>query len=99
MKITAEEWGAKARNKMECYHLVAHGFSAFLPAADNVTIWHLRDLTDGVKKRISCTQVKHLHVPHYERLTVDHFMKFIEDYPFVQMCLPDMATEIKKMSR
>ena len=71
VKITADEWAAKARNKMECYHLVAHGFGAYLPAAENVTIWHLRDLADGVKKRISCTQVKYLHVPHYEQLTVD----------------------------
>ena len=99
VRITAEEWATKARNKTECYHLVAHGFGAYLPAVDNVTIWHLRDLADGVKKRISCTQVKYLHVPQYERLAVDDFLGFVEDFPFVQMCLPDKASEIKKMGR
>ena len=30
---------------------------------------------------------------------MDHFLKFVEDYPFVQMCLPDKSSEIKKMGR
>ena len=97
--ITAEEWGAKARDKVECYHKVGHEFGAYVPAIDNITIWHLRDLTSGVKKRINGKDVKHLHVPFYESLTVDDFIAFIEDFPFVKLCLPDRENELKKLGR
>ena len=32
--ITAEEWAAKAKNKVECYHQVAHVFGAYVPDVD-----------------------------------------------------------------
>ena len=50
---------------------------------DQVTTWHLRDLATGVKKAIKSQQVQHLHVPQYERLGVDDFIKLIDDHPFV----------------
>jgi hypothetical protein len=34
VKITAQEWGSKARSKPECYHEVAHTFNAFVPPID-----------------------------------------------------------------
>ena len=63
MRITAEEWGAKARDKVECYHQVAHVFGAYVPPVDNVTTWHLRDLCNGSKKMIKSAELKTLHVP------------------------------------
>ena len=63
MKITAEEWAAKARDKVECYHLVANVFGAYVPAFDQITSWHLRDLSTGVKKMIKGSEMKYLHVP------------------------------------
>ena len=99
VKITAEEWGAKARNKTECYHQVGHEFGAFVPPIDNITSWHLRDLSTGIKKMIKSSEIKHLHVPSYDKLSVEEFLKYIDDYPFVKMCLPDRENEIKKMGR
>ena len=99
VRITAEEWAAKARDKVECYHQVAHVFGAYVPAPDNITSWHLRDLSTGVKKMIKGTEVQHLHVPQYEHLTIPEFIKYIADYPFVRMCLPDRETEIVKLGR
>ena len=99
VKITAEEWGAKARRKVECYHQVGHEFGAFIPPLDNITSWHLRDLSTGVKTMIKGHEVKHLHVPQYDKLSIDEFIKYIDDYPFVKMCLPDRENEIKKMGR
>ena len=63
VRITADEWAAKARDKIECYHQVGHVFGAYVPAADNITSWHLRDLSTGVKKMIKGSEVQHLHVP------------------------------------
>lgn len=32
-------------------------------------------------------------------MSVDDFIEFIQDYPFVQMCLPDKKKEIQKLGR
>ena len=99
VRITADEFGSKNRDKVECYHTVAHKFNGYVPAIDNVTTWHLRDLSLGVKQMIKGPEAKQLHVPQYEQLTVDDLLKYIEDYPFVKMCLPDREKEIRKMGR
>ena len=99
VRITVEEWGAKARDKKECYHQVAHVFGAYVPEVDHITSWHLRDLCTGTKKMIKGTEVKYLHVPHYEHLSVEDFLTFLEQYPFAQMCLPDRKKEIMKLGR
>ena len=99
VKITAEEWGAKARAKAECYHQVGLVFGAYLPPIEHITSWHLRDLSTGVKKMIKGADVKFLHVPMYDKLSVDEFLKYIDDYPFVKMCLPDRENEVKKLGR
>ena len=97
--ITAEEWAAKARDKTECYHKVGHEFGAYLPSVDNVTTWHLRDLTTGIKKPIKGYDVKSMHVPCYEHLAVADFVGLIKEHPFVMMCLPDREKEMIKMGR
>ena len=99
VRITAQEWEAKVRDKTECYHKVGHEFGAYLPDVDNVTSWHLRDLSTGVKKPIKGTDMKSMHVPMYNQLSVEEFIKLIKDHPFVQMCLPDREKEMKKMGR
>jgi len=66
---------------------------------DNVTTWHLRDLSTGDKKRIRGIDVKTMHVPCYENLKLDDFVKLIQDHPFVAMCLPDREKEMIKMGR
>ena len=63
VRITADEWAAKARDKPECYNIVAHEYGAYLPHIDCVTVWHLRDLAAGKKKTIRCTEIKHLTIP------------------------------------
>ena len=97
--ITAQEFAAKCRDKTECYHKVGHEFGCYLPAPDNVTTWHLRDLISNVKKPIKGTDVQHLHVPQYESLSVEEFIKVVQAHPFVQMCLPDREKEMKKLGR
>ena len=63
VRITVDEWAAKARDKTECYRIVAHENGAYLPHIDCITVWHLRDLAAGKKKTIKDTEVKHLTVP------------------------------------
>ena len=99
VKITAQEWAAQARDKAECYHKVGHEFGAYLPSVDQVTSWHMRDLATGVKKRIKGVDIKSMHVPCYEGLTINDLIGLIKEKPFVQMCLPDREKEVKKLGR
>ena len=99
VRITVEEWAAKARDKNECYNLVAHENGAYLPHIDCITMWFLRDLAARRKKIIKGHEAKHLTVPHFEKLTIEEFLKFVSDYPFATMCLPDRKQELDKLPR
>ena len=99
VKVTAAEFGAKVKGKTECYNLLSHEWGAYLPHPELITVYHLRDLASGVKKPIKGRDIKHLHIPQYDHLTIEEFMKFAKDYPFVLMHLPDRLSEIKKMPR
>ena len=70
-----------------------------LPHPDQVTVYHLKDLTNGTKKHIKGKDVKHYNVPQYDYLSMDEFIGFAKNYPFVMMHLPDREKEIKKLSR
>ena len=37
--------------------------NVYLPPMDNVTIWHLRDLARGERKRIDAKDVQHIAIP------------------------------------
>ena len=70
-----------------------------MPHPDCVTMWYLRDLASGKKKPIKGTDIKHLSIPQYDKLTIEEFMKFVSDYPFATMCLPDRKQELDKLPR
>jgi len=40
-----------------------------------------------------------LSIPQYDYLTMDQFIQFAQDFPFVMMHLPDRLIEIKKFPR
>ena len=79
--------------------MLSHEFGAYLPHPELVTVYHLRDLANGVKKHIKGKDIKHYSIPQYDHLSIDEFMNFAKDYPFVMMHLPDRLKEIKKMPR
>ena len=62
-KVTAATFGAKYTNKREVYRFLATEANVYLPPMDNVTIWHLRDLARGERKRIDAKDVQHIAIP------------------------------------
>lgn len=48
--ITTNEFAAKFRSKTEVYAFLSIDVSAYLPAKEAVTIYHLKDLITGKKK-------------------------------------------------
>ena len=69
--MPAEEYGAKYRTKPEIFHFLAHDVGAYLSSYDTMTWMHLRDLQSGKKKIIKGTEMKHMHVPQYDHLTIE----------------------------
>jgi hypothetical protein len=62
----------------------------YLPRYENVTIYFLKDLLSGRKKRVKNTQVKHISVPLYDNLTVAKICDFLQSHPQVANWLPDL---------
>lgn len=76
VKVVAKDFAAKFSSKPECFHFLTHDCGSFLSSFDTMTIWHLRDLASGRRKRIKGGDVKHLSVPQYEGLTIEEFILF-----------------------
>ena len=56
-QVTAAEFAAKFQSKREVYRFLATEVNAYLPPFENVTVWHLRDIQSGTKKRMSRREV------------------------------------------
>ena len=64
-------------------------------AADNVTIYFLKDVIGAKKKYLRNHEVQFLFVPAYENLTLKHIAAYANQYSYVADYLPD-APDIPK---
>ena len=48
--VDQKEFASKFRTKGENWRFLATDVGAYIPPMQTVTIWHLKDLADGVKK-------------------------------------------------
>ena len=58
-----------------------------------MTIWHMRDLISGKRKRVKEADVKTLTVPHFEGLTIESFLEYAKNKPQVMLALPALERE------
>ena len=74
---------------------------AFLPAYDQVTIYHLRDLVSNRRKIVRCEDVKVLQVPHFEHLSIEDILEFASSHNggVAMMALPESRKEVTKLPR
>ena len=63
-----------------------------------MTIYWLKDLISGRKKRIKNNEVKHIAVPQYEGLGIKEMTTFLQDHQQVAQWLPDMQ-EIPRLPK
>ena len=99
VQVSSKEFNAKYADKTECYKFLTHDCGVYLCQYDNVTIWHMRDLCAGTRKRIYGKVVKHIHVPQYEGLTINDMLKFGFEYDSVKLALPIVEKEILNLHR
>ena len=58
--------------------LLATECKIYLPKEEHVTIWHLRDISNGTKSHVKADHVKHIAIPQYEGLTINDMMDYVE---------------------
>ena len=86
--IFAQEFGARFRSKRDCYRILTVEGNAYLPVANVITLYFMKDLISGkrqvsymnrfldVIKFIKGSKVKHCIVPQYETVSVEVMMEF-----------------------
>ena len=99
MKVTAKDFAAKMRDKQEVYHFLTNECGAYLSSYDTMTVWHMRDLVSGKRKRINGKDVKHLNVPQYEGLKLETFFEFAKEHDEVMRAFPLVQQEREKLPR
>ena len=98
VRITAKEFAAKYRDKREIYRFLASDVHVYLDSFENHTIWHLKDVAAGRKKKILAKAMKHISIPQYEGLFIADLLEYAKQYQSVMQALPP-ELEIKKLSR
>jgi len=83
------------------YRFLSSDCRAYLPSYDVITVWHLRDLAEGRRKIIKCTDVKVIQLPYYEGLTIDDILKWAKRHNngSAMKALPEVDKEILKLPR
>ena len=99
VKVTAAQFAAKYKEKREVWRFLTGEVRAYLPAYDNVTVWHLRDLASGKRTVIKSENIKHINVPQFEHLAIKDMMEYCAAIPKVMKAFPTEAREIDKLPR
>ena len=57
-QFSAQAFGAKYQNKNEVYRFLATDCEIYLPPKATCTIWFLKAIAAGKRRKIKCTEVK-----------------------------------------
>ena len=97
--INPASFGAKFKSKCEVYRFLTHDCGSYLSSYESMTIFHLRDLMSGERKRIKAVDVKHITVPHFKALKVEAMIQFASQYEDVKKALPSVEREVLDLPR
>ena len=84
---------------LQIYRFLTSECRAYLPSADTVTVFHLRDVASGKRRMIKCEEVKVFQVPYYNGLKIETMLEMAENYPEVMAALPELERERNKLPR
>ena len=80
------------------YSFLTVDANTYLPNIDTVTLYYLRDLMSGAKKRIKNKAVHHISLPAYEGLGINDVCNFLQNHQHVARYLPDIS-EIRRLPK
>ena len=64
-----------------------------------ISLAHCRQICSGDRKTIKCKDVRHVHVPQFDSLSIAHMLEFAKGYPEVFEILPSEEREIAILHR
>ena len=76
VSISSKEIGAKFEAKNEIYRFLASEVGVYLPSYETITIFHLRDIMSGAKKKVKSAQIRHISIPSFEGLYLKDILEF-----------------------
>ena len=76
VRITAEEFGAKYQSKREAYRFLTHDCGLYLSTYETMTVFHMRDIIAGKRRKIKSAEVKVITVPQFEGLKIETMFEF-----------------------
>jgi len=97
--IDAQSFGAKFQSKREVYRFLTHDCGAYLASYDSMTIFHMKDLAAGKRKRIKQVEVKVITIPFFEGLKIEAMLEYAATKPQVMDCLPMVKRERERLPR
>ena len=78
---------------------MSHDCGTYLPSYESVTIFHLRDIAGGKRRRIKEVDVKVITVPFFEGLKIETMLEYAAEYQHVMEALPTVKREREKLPR
>ena len=64
-----------------------------------MSVYHLRDIMAGKRKKIKCEEVKHIPIPQFHGLAIDDLLAFANQHEQVMAALPITKNELDKLPR
>ena len=63
VKVSSKAFKAKYNSKKEIYNFLACDVGVYLPHPDNLTIYFLKEIMSGKKKKLNIAMIRHIHIP------------------------------------
>jgi hypothetical protein len=79
----------------EVYRLISYECKLYVPAIENVTVNHLKDIVTNKKLRIALDDVRPINVPYFKGLSIEQILAFAGKYERVQNAFPDIKETLK----
>ena len=99
VSVDAKAFGAKYQSKREVYRFLTHDCGAYLASYQSMTIFHMREIVAGTRRRVKEAEVKQLNVPHFEGLKMETFLEYAAAKPAVMEALPSVLRERAALPR
>ena len=61
--VNAAAFASKFQSKREVWRFLSSEVGAYLASYETMTIYHLKEIASGKRKKILCTEIKHINVP------------------------------------
>ena len=89
--VNVNEFRSKYRSKQECYDFLTIECGAYLPPFKCMTVYHLKDVIAGKKKKINAAEVKYIYCPQYDNLSLPKIFNLVhENKPAILEYFPDL---------